>query len=349
MLTLLGNDLELELHETHFMGPDTKVIVENETGIHFIDAPDIQTYHGKVVGKENSRVAMTIYDNLLIGMIDVDDNPYYIDLTKEAINGKTVHAVYRDDAIIVDNTFGDAICGVEDDLIGSTQYKLPSFEEIMVPLSLLGTTQIDILPCYDRDFKDIYGSYGEAEADIADMINTVNLELANHDVELNFNYYKRYSYLDDDTAQSIFDFFEDDIPPYRDMTDSDLTTLFYGDDFTDIVIGLGSVFNGSSDRAYSVVQMAAASGTSYGATYPERCILLTHEFGHNFGTLHGEAYTWNISGIEYYTAMKTPFTYNSTNKMRNIYSDGDIYGDSTHNNSEYIVNDKDAIAAFRTP
>lgn len=99
MLSLLGNDFELELYETHFMGPDT--------------APDIQTYHGKVVGKESSRVAMTISDNFLIGMIDVDNNPYYIDLTKETINGKTVLTVYRDDAINVDNTFGDAVCGVE--------------------------------------------------------------------------------------------------------------------------------------------------------------------------------------------------------------------------------------------
>ena len=99
MLTLLGNDFELELYETHFMGPDT--------------APDIQTYHGKVVGKESSRVAMTISDNFLIGMIDVDNNPYYIDLTKETINGKTVLTVYRDDAINVDNTFEDAVCGVE--------------------------------------------------------------------------------------------------------------------------------------------------------------------------------------------------------------------------------------------
>lgn len=99
MLTLLGNDFELELYETNFMGPDT--------------APDIQTYHGKVVGKESSRVAMTVSDKILIGMIDVDNNPYYIDLTKETINGKTVLTIYRDDAINVDNTVGDAVCGVE--------------------------------------------------------------------------------------------------------------------------------------------------------------------------------------------------------------------------------------------
>ena len=66
MLTLLDNDFELELFETHFMGTDI--------------ASDIQTYHGKVVGKENSRVAMTVSDNFLKGMIDVDDDSYYIDL-----------------------------------------------------------------------------------------------------------------------------------------------------------------------------------------------------------------------------------------------------------------------------
>ena len=95
LLTLLGNDFELELYETHFMGPDV--------------AADIQTYHGKVVGKENSRVAMTVSDNFLIGMIDVDNDSYYIDLTKETINGKTVLTVYSNDAINVDDTFEEPV------------------------------------------------------------------------------------------------------------------------------------------------------------------------------------------------------------------------------------------------
>ena len=95
MLTLLGNDFELELFETHFMGTDI--------------ASNIQTYHGKVVGKKNSRVAMTVSDNFLIGMIDVDNDSYYIDLTKETINGKTVLTVYRDDAINVDDTVGEPV------------------------------------------------------------------------------------------------------------------------------------------------------------------------------------------------------------------------------------------------
>lgn len=113
-------NLELELYENCVMGKDPKVIVEYETGIHFIDAPYFHTYHGKVVGKDGSRVAITTYDDLFIGMIDIDDNPYYIELTKE----KTA------------------------------------------TLSSRSTTRIDILPCYDRGFKDIYGSYTAAEGEI---------------------------------------------------------------------------------------------------------------------------------------------------------------------------------------
>lgn len=88
------------------------------------------------------------------------------------------------------------------------------------------------------------------------MINEVNLEFANQSVQLTFDYYKKYGYLDDNTSQGIMDFFKEDIPPYMDITDSDLGTLFYGDEFiNETVIGLASAYNGSSARAYSVVQM----------------------------------------------------------------------------------------------
>lgn len=346
VLTLEGEDLELELYETYVMRKDPKVIVEDESGIHFIDAPYFHTYHGKVVGKEGSRVAITTYDDIFIGMIDIDDNPYYVELTKGMVNDKTVHAIYRKNSRVKDPAAKPAHCGVENEDMGVTN--LFSFEKTAT-LSSRSTTQIDILPCYDRDFKDIYGSYTAAEGDITNMINEVNMEFANQSVQLTFNYYKKYGYLDDNTSQGILDFFKEDIPLYMDITDSDLATLFYGDEFiNETVIGRGSVYNGSSERAYSVVQMVEEPNTQYDADYDERCRLLGHELGHNFGASHDEAYNWTTPSMNYFTLMWTPFYFNSTHQLKQIYSDGNVYGDQNHNNSEYIIDHKATIAAFRT-
>jgi len=347
MLTLEGENIELNLHQTYVMGKDPKVIVENESGVHFIDAPYFHTYHGEVVGRDDSRVAITTGNNLLIGMIDVDDDPYYIELTKEEVKGKTVHAVYRKKNIISDPDAKPAYCGVDDENVDSTN--LVSIEKTESS-PLRSTTQIKMLPCYDHDFRDLFGDYSDAQAEISDMINEANLEYDNHGTELTFDYYKRYAYLEDNTSQGMINFFKEDIPPYRDITDSDLATLFYGDEFVnETIIGRGSVYNGSAERAYSVLQMAEETGTHYSATYDDRCILLTHELGHNFGAQHDESYNWTAQGMNYSTVMHTPFYNNSTHQLKMIYSDGDTYGDQDHDNAEYIIAHKATIAAFRTP
>lgn len=219
LLTLGEEELELELHQTYVMAKDTKVIVEDEKGIHYLEAPYFHTYHGEVTGKNDSKVAITTGDDMFIGMIDIDDDPYYIELVNKTINGRTVHAVYRDSDKIFDPDAKPAYCGVDDEDVNTTN--VFSAEKIGT-LASRSTTEIEMLPCYDRDFKDIYGSYSEAQAEISDMINEVNLALGNHDVELTFSYYKRYAYLDDNSSQGMINFFKQDIPPYRDITDSDL-------------------------------------------------------------------------------------------------------------------------------
>ncbi len=50
---------------------------------------------------ENSSVHLTIHKNLLFGTIDIEENPYHIVPTMKSRDGKTVLAVYRQDAVIV--------------------------------------------------------------------------------------------------------------------------------------------------------------------------------------------------------------------------------------------------------
>ncbi|ABE52315.1 M12 family metallo-peptidase [Methanococcoides burtonii] len=310
-----------------------------------VDAPDIRTYHGKVVGDEDSKVAMTISNNLLIGMIDVDENAYYIDFTKNEIGGKNIHNIYRAESIEFDLT-DELNFEIDESADYDSKLEYSTMSDNLVLMSV-GITSFNILLCYDSAYKDVYGSYTLVEMEISDMINTANLGLDDHDAMLTFDYYKRYGSLDNGTSQEIIDFFKDDIPPYRDITDSDLTTLFYGQDFDDNTLGRGSTYNGSSDRAYSVLQMVPSTG-SYGASYSERCIVLTHEIGHNLDARYDEHYEWVAPPFTYYTVMSPFVVYNSTHRVRPLFSDGDIYGNASCNNGQYIEACKAMVAAFRT-
>lgn len=305
------------------------------------DAPNIRTYHGKVVGEENSQVAITICDNILTGIVDVNDNAYYIDLTKYMSNEKNIHVIYRAEAIefyltegLVNDTDGDGVNSISSLSVSSTPVATSR-----------SVTEIEILPCYDRDFKDLYGSYTAAEEKIADMLNVANVDLYEHGVELTFDYYKKYSYLDTGTFQEIINFFKADILTYRDFTNSDLATLFYGQDFEDTYLGRGSAYNESSKAAYSVLQMVPGTG-AYGASYSEQVIVLTHEIGHNLDATHDEHYEWE-DGYYYSTVMSPKVYFNDTHRVLVEFSDIDNHGSATCNNGANIEACKSTVAAFR--
>jgi hypothetical protein len=88
MLNLMDEEVGLILNETH---------VSNNH--------NIRTYHGKVVGDENSKVAITVSNNLLSGTINVDSNPYYIESTRYELDGQTIHIMYRAEDIHIENAY----------------------------------------------------------------------------------------------------------------------------------------------------------------------------------------------------------------------------------------------------
>ena len=84
-------ELEFDVAETF----TPKVIMENESGIYTEETAPISNYRGKVAGIEDSRVAMTAGENVVIGSIDIGYvESYCIEQTNRTLNGKVVHVVY---------------------------------------------------------------------------------------------------------------------------------------------------------------------------------------------------------------------------------------------------------------
>ncbi|AKB25037.1 hypothetical protein MSMTP_1568 [Methanosarcina sp. MTP4] len=92
-LYLRGRAFELEFDVAETFTP--KVIMENESGFYTEETAPISNYRGKVAGIEDSRVAMTAGENVVIGSIDIGyvEN-YCIEQTNRTLNGKVIHVVY---------------------------------------------------------------------------------------------------------------------------------------------------------------------------------------------------------------------------------------------------------------
>jgi Reprolysin family propeptide. len=341
-LKLLGKEFDLELENTHVVSDDAKVLIENETGTYTIPATKINTYRGKVIGEENSSAGFAVSNEALIGHIKVGNIYYAIELTNKTVDGKSILAVYSSDAVKVDKNSKIAFCGVEEQ---PSLEDLPNIKETNAH-TILATTYVDLLPAYDQDFKNLYGSDSASQLEISNRINDAKSAYSPASVEFSITNYKKYGSLSSGTGVQILDFFKSDIPSYRDITNSDLAILFYGKDLTDNVIGRSTTYTGSSDQAYSIVQMVENPGTTYHATADGKSTLIAHELGHNFAATHNEAYSWTESGTQVYSAMNATWMGDSLMKRRFSSNDG-IHGDSTHNNIQHVQSTKSTVAGFR--
>ncbi|WMW25393.1 hypothetical protein RE474_01335 [Methanolobus sediminis] len=102
-LSLPDNELELHLAEQSITEEQRKIKIINESGIFILGGPEFHTYKGKVAGYENSTVSLTIHRNILFGTIDIEENPYHIEVTRKSIEGKMILALYRQADVIEQN------------------------------------------------------------------------------------------------------------------------------------------------------------------------------------------------------------------------------------------------------
>lgn len=340
-LKLFEKEFDLELENTHVVSDDAKVLIENETGTYTIPAAKINTYRGKVIGEENSSAGFAVSNEALIGHIKVGNIYYAIELTNKTVDGKPILVTYSSDDVKKQENEEIDYCGVEEQ---PSLEDLPNIKETNAH-TILATTYVDLLPAYDQDFKNLYGSDSASQLEISNRINDAESAYSPASVEFSITNYKKYGSLSSGTGVEILNFFKSDIPSYRDITNSDLAILFYGKDLTDDVIGRSTSYTGSSTQAYSIVQMVDSPG-SYDATANGKSTLIAHELGHNFAANHDEAFNWIESGTRVYSTMTSGWMGDSLMKRRFSSNDG-VHGDSTHNNIQHVQSTKSTVAGFQ--
>lgn len=73
--------IETELKPVNLLSDDYKTVIQSEKGIEISDVrPSVYTYQGKIAGAENSQVALTIADEMIVGYFKMaDGNTYYME------------------------------------------------------------------------------------------------------------------------------------------------------------------------------------------------------------------------------------------------------------------------------
>lgn len=357
-IQLAGQTFELQLEPGIWISKGDKEIIQNKTGMYEIDMPEIYNYYGSIVGVPESRVRFTVSDDAVLGWIKVGDVKYIISQVgwiKEDGEKKVLHAIYRNtDKVIsgIPTPLDDIVYESNDTVNIDSKSGICQTE---LPLSTLSTTTVYVLSVYDTEFVNNFPSPG---TEIYNMMADVNDAYGVSDigVYLDADYYYYDSDLSNTDSSPLLAEFKSENSGLRDSTNCDLAFLFSGKVFSDN-IGKSYAYTGSSNQAYAIAQMVDGdSGGTYDGTFDERCILVSHELGHNFGAGHqdatspayAKAYTWSYLGSNRYSIMYNPFKgIGSIGGMQLEFSSDTNHGDATHDNARRISGTKATVAGFQ--
>lgn len=350
-LRLSGREFELELAPAPIQAEDAVLIIETENGTQTLSAPAVYTYKGKVKAIPESKALFTAADNVLLGIIYVDDEFFSIEQTSHALNGQVIHVVYS--SKMLREKINATPLPLDGDVIEPSE-KASEGKTQAGSIGILTTTTVNLLAAYDTEFSN---KFSNPTAEIANMLNNiVSTAYSAPEVLFSISSYRYYTNIPNGDCGSVLSNFRSTSSSDRDATSSDLAFLFSGKNFYGTAGGCAYRYAGAS-YGFATAQMVAEPGTYYGATFQERSIVAAHETGHNFDAGHetdtnpayARAYTWKYLGIwDRYTAVWSQFMGVGTlGGMQLEFSNSNNHGDSTHDNVRRIRETKTTVAGYR--
>jgi hypothetical protein len=360
--TLEGQPYSIELTPVpSIIAPGAKLYVKTKEGTKITEVPSVKQYKGRIIGNKTGEAFFTVDNDVILGRIKTGNESYFIDQYELQNDGKIVHIVYnaKNEVFRTNLPSGNDIIPITNSRSLPT---VPEKDQTRNAFSPLSVSTVSLLAVYDNQFHTAYPS---STTEIASMMSTVGNAFSPSYIGVNFqiNAFSWDSTLTSTNKDTLANQLISSQSSYRDSTSSDLVSLFTGRDLDGDDIGnAGQYTYGVYDAsAYSVEQMTD-SGTSYTASSYQRPILIAHELGHNFGTMHqtdpgysgspyyvpsyARAATWTSWFTTYYSAMWSPFQ--SGTSMSNEFSAPDTgHGDSNHNNALRISLQKATVAGYK--
>ncbi len=271
------SDLVLDLVEVNIFADGFKVY--EAPAMNYIKYQSGKHYRGAVRGAQSSAVAISVFDDHVMGLITSNRIQGNMVLGKLADN--QAHILYRDDAIMDKMPFQ---CGTDDSYEPYEQEELEATAEQRA-LS-------DCVRLYLEVDNDIYQDKGNSAAVtdyVSGLFNQLSTMYANENINTSLSPLVIWTQASPYSGSSSIDLLND-FTAYRQGFDGDLGMLlsYQASGGVAYVDGICS-----SNPDYSMGFSSITSNYANVPSYSWSVMVVTHEFGHLFGSQHTHACVWN--------------------------------------------------------
>lgn len=272
------NNIELELVKVDILTSDFKVTrgydaseLEVDLGVH---------YRGIIKGDERSIAAISILDGEVMGLISNDEGNIVLGRLQEAsANGK--HIAYDDLNVFTRREF---TCAMPDDGIG---YKRKDLEYKWGGARAVG----DCIRLYMEADYDIYLDKGSGTAAyVTGLMNEVITLYANESIASVVSQivvWDTPSPYSSSSSSGMLSDFQNNLGSFN----GDLGQLLSYQASGGIAAGFSGICNSNSDNSLSFSSIEGSYSNV--PTYSWSVMVVTHEFGHLWGSRHTHACVWN--------------------------------------------------------
>lgn len=241
-------------------------------------------YRGSIRGEESSLAAISFFEDEVIGIVANDEGNYNIGNLK---NSKNI-VVYNDSNLKNQNSFE---CGnIDDDNFEGYKY-----DELFSNESINKQVTNKCVRLYFETEYDIYQNRGSVTAVrnyVTALFNQVSALYFNEDILVSISEVKVWTTNDPYTAtntSSLLSQFQSNISSFNGDLGQLLTYRSVGGG---IAAGFAGLCNTNVDEKLSVSGSLTSLVTEV-PTYSWNVMVITHEFGHLFGSRHTHACVWN--------------------------------------------------------
>lgn len=274
------SDIVLDLVEVDIFAAGFKVY--EAPVMNYIKYQNGKHYRGVVQGAQTSAVAISIFDDQVMGLIT--SNRIQGNLVLGKLGNNDAHVLYKDESIMDKMPFE---CGTDDSF---EVYDEEDLEELAGERALS-----DCVRLYLEVDYDIYQDKGSTAATtdyITGLFNQVSTMYANENINTSLSPLVIWTQTSPYSGNSSIDLLND-FTAYRQGFDGDLAQLLSYQ-----ASGGVAYVNGicSSNPDYSMGFSSINSTYANVPTYSWSVMVVTHEFGHLFGSQHTHACVWNGNG-----------------------------------------------------
>ncbi|MFZ4590682.1 MAG: zinc-dependent metalloprotease [Ignavibacteria bacterium] len=286
-------NMSIELQEVELLTKDFKSISVNSDGKRLEKYKGGIYYRGIVKGESNSIAAISVFENLVMGVISCEEGTFNLGPVSDNSNNSN-YIIYNEKDLLVHNDFK---CGVDgrDMKMYKTAQNLPSHKDNGDAV----TARLPVKVYIEADYK-MYQDNGSSVPNVNDYItgyyNAVSAIYQNEYIPVSISEIQVYTSPD----------------PYRNIAGSEEYLVTFGDNKQDNFNGDLAQFLTTRNLGIGGIAWIGTLCSNYNSsdhsgrfsfcniennyypfpTYSWTVMVSTHELGHNFGSMHTHACWW---------------------------------------------------------